>query len=356
MAGSESSGRDPARGGEPPAPAATSGERRWSEITKAVRAEDLAAAAARDRLAKAGAASPAPRGSSASSPPGASAAAKREAAHFPVVAAHARWHPSPWLLAGVGAGAVLLLVLLIVFRSSREAAPAGTGAAVATPSGPSIVTDLRDRAGRIALLDDGSVRGLDGVAPNVLTAVASALATGHLPESPELAGLQRSQTPDPALVPGPRLLAPVGVRVLTEQPLFRWQEAPEFATVQVGILDASGVELQSSPRLTGGEWRPTRALPRSRPLVWRLTARPRRSNETPVVRLASFAVAPPDEIAWLEREIEAAHHARLVAAVLYAQVGALDDASPALDELARRNPGANLATRLRADLERRHPR
>ncbi len=303
-----------------------------------------------------GAASPAARGAAKASANGARPHAKRETAFLPVVAAHARWHPSPWLLAGVGVGVVLLLVLAIAFGRGRTIAPDANGTTVAAPVGPSIVTELRDRAGRIALLDDGSVRGLDGVAPNVLSAVASALATGRLPESTELAGLQRGQTPDPAIVPGPRLLAPVGVRVLTEQPLFRWQDDPEVASVQVGILDASGVELQTSPRLTGSEWRPARALPRSRPLVWRLAARPRRGNETPAVRLASFAVVPPDEIAWLEREIETSHAARLVAAVLYAQVGALDDAGLALDELARRNPGASVVTRLRADFDRRHPR
>ncbi|MCB1009811.1 MAG: hypothetical protein KDB94_13075, partial [Acidobacteria bacterium] len=56
---------------------------------------------------------------------------------------------------------------------------------------------------------------------------------------------------------------------------------------------------------------------------------------------------------WREREVAASHGSLLVAAVLSAQLGALEEARTALLDLAHLNPGEPLVGRLLTDLERR---
>lgn len=272
-------------------------------------------------------------------------------------AAHAHLPPGAILAVAAAAIALLLVVAWLLLRggSSEEADAPGT-IPTATPGPPRIVATLADRPGTIALDSDGALTGLDGVSANVRRRVVETLSEGRLPPSAEMESL--GEVAGGLAAGGLQPLAPLGVLVSEERPVLRWrrgEEAPSSVTVE--ILDGSGVALAESPRLTGSEWRPPRALPRGRPLLWRLRYRDRDGAWRTVPEApfggVRFAILRSEELAWREREVEASHDSWLVAAVLSAQLGALEEARTALLELARLNPGEPLVGRLLTDLERR---
>ena len=277
-----------------------------------------------------------------------------------VVAARAHWHPAPWLVAGVAAGAGLaglIWLLVIAFAPSEidrvPTAPHSQAAAAA----PAEVARLRDRRGVIVLHADGTLEGLEGVGPNVRRAVAETLRQATLPAGPgPAAPASTTNSPPAATLAAARPLAPAGVRVLTDQPRFTWSDDPAALDYQVTIVDRLGNVIAASPRLRALAWEPTRPLPRGRPLVWRLDTRVRRGESAPPPAEARFALLAAEDLAWLEREIHAAQDSHLVAAVLTAELGALDDTHTALVELARLNPRAAVVGRLLADLQAKRGR
>lgn len=274
-------------------------------------------------------------------------------------AAHANLPPS-WVLGGAGA-AVLLLVLAIAITSGRRddvAPPAATAVppipgarGVSESSPPERLATIVDRPGRLELDAAGGVSGLPGVSVNVRRQVGEALLAGRLPgDAGPAAG--RANVASAGL----ELLAPLGERVSDERPRFLWRRAAEApARVAVEVLDASGVLLAESPPLSGSEWRPPRALPRGRPLSWRLRFREpggeARTLPDWATGTSAFSVLREEELAWREREVDASHGSLLVEAVLSAQLGARSEARAALAELARLNPGEPRIARLRASIE-----
>lgn len=271
-------------------------------------------------------------------------------------AAHA--HVPPWqIVAGAAVAIVVVLALVLLLRGGGSVDDgAAPEAARPTPEPLRTVAALADRPGPIALRSDGEVEGLDGVSTNVRRRVAETLAAGQLPPSPEMENL--GGVAGDLAAAGLEPVAPLGVLVSEERPVLRWrrgEEAPRDVVVE--ILDGSGVALAESSRLTGSEWRPPRALPRGRPLLWRLRYRDRDGSwhvvpEAPFGGVR-FALLRSEELAWREREVAASHGSLLVVAVLSAQLGALEEARTALLDLARLNPGEPLVGRLLTDLERR---
>lgn len=268
-----------------------------------------------------------------------------------------RTHLSPWLLGGAAAGAALaaLVWLLVAVVGSPGDSPVPAAPAAGPRATPAAATErLRDRDGVITLYADGRLEGLDAVAPNVRRAVVETLRDGRLPDNPELAAaLAKLRSPAPTEVGVARPIAPVGVRLLTDQPRFSWSEHPAAVDYEVTIVDRLGNPLFTSPRLRALAWEPPRPLPRGRPLAWRLVTRVRRGETEPSVVEGRFALVSAEDLAWLDREIRAARDSSLVSAVLYAELGALDDCHAALVELARLNPQAVVVGRLLADLQRR---
>lgn len=274
-------------------------------------------------------------------------------------AAHANLPPS-WVLGGAGAAVLLLVVAIAITAGDRDdaAPPAATAApplpgSPAAPEGapPEHVATIVDRPGRLELDAAGGLSGLPGVSVNVRRQVGEALLAGRLPGDAGPAAVRAN-----VASAGLELLAPLGERVSDERPRFLWRRAAEApARVAVEVLDASGVLLAESPPLSGSEWRPPRALPRGRPLSWRLRFREpggeARTLPDWATGTSAFSVLREEELAWREREVDASHGSLLVEAVLSAQLGARSEARAALAELARLNPGEPRIARLRASIE-----
>jgi hypothetical protein len=269
----------------------------------------------------------------------------------------ARLSPLPFLaVLAAGVAAVLGLFALLGDRGRGEVQEAAAAPApVPSSAAPALAEErvllvFQDRQGELAVTSEGRVHGLDGVDPVVQRRLARALAAGELALPDDLASLgagAASSAPASTFVP----LAPLGTRVLDERPLFRWRPAAEPAAYVVTVVDASGQPLVVSPALRDEQWRPPRALPRRRTLAWWVETRPRgRGAEPERSAPARFSVLGVEDLAWVERELVAGGGSRLVAAVLYAEVGALDEASGAAAELGAANPASPEIQRLRARL------
>jgi len=278
-----------------------------------------------------------------------------------------RTSPLPFLVVlAVAIAAVLGLIALLGGRGgapgTEAAAPPASRAVAAAPVAPApgaavpalaeelVLVKLRDRRGELAVTNRERVHGLEGVDPAVQRRLARALVAGELALPEDLSGLGSSGV-EPGTATAPVATSPVGTRVVDERPLFRWRPAAEPAAYLVTVVDASGQPLAESPALRAEEWRPPRALPRRRTLAWWVESRPRaRGAEPERSAVVRFSVLAPEELAWVERELVAGAGSRLVAAVLYAEVGALEEARAAAAELGAANPTSPEIQRLRARL------
>jgi hypothetical protein len=272
-----------------------------------------------------------------------------------------RRSPLPLLIVlAIAVAAVLGLIALVGGGGpeTEAAAPAAEGAAPAAPAAPEaavpsvaeelVVVKLRDRQGELAVTSRERVHGLEGVDPAVQRRLARALVTGELALPEELSRLGPTSGGPGA---GLGALSPSGTRVLDERPTLRWRPAVEPSGYVVTVADASGQTLAESPVLRTEEWRPPRALPRRRTLAWWVETRPRGRGVEPERSAAvRFSVLAPEELAWVERELVAGSGSRLVAAVLYAEVGALEEARAAAAELGQVNPASPEIQRLRSRL------
>jgi len=226
---------------------------------------------------------------------------------------------------------------------------------------PAELASLRDGAGRIALLASGQVTGIGepvtgrgGLDAEERAWLSESLREGRLPApaaawTPPIAGVLRG--PEDGV--GFDLLAPVGMRVLSDRPRFRWQALPGAAAYRVTVFAEDEHVVAESGPLTIPEWQPATPLPRGQRLAWQVTA----------IRGGDRIVepAPPQPRAILEPiagpaavRIDAARAqaapSHLLLAILYAREGLRVEAAHELSWLAAANPGAPLVGRLEQSL------
>lgn len=234
------------------------------------------------------------------------------------------------------------------------------------PAQAAVVARISD-GGRTAvqLRKDGTVEGLPkGTSPVLQRNVASALRTGKLtpPEAVQsLIGargvLLSPESGDPGS--GPRLLAPVGTRILAPRPVFRWSAVEGASGYRIAVYNAADFsKVAESPLITGkAAWQPETPLPRGEVLSWQITTifpaesglAPRLTPEPPAPE-AKFTVLPESDTRALTEKARTAGTSPLLRAVLYAQYGLLDDAEQATNALVAANPGDKLARKLQESL------
>jgi anti-sigma factor RsiW len=278
-------------------------------------------------------------------------------APVPAAAAPPPSSPFGWLLAAAAVviGGVALVLGWLWFGRER-------GASVPTVSAPAPTTvaetAVLDGGRRVVAIGEDRLEGLPGLSGNVARRVARALATGELPAAEGAARLGSRPVTGAATGPSAELVAPVATGIVAEAPRFVFRVAPEVRAVRVVVVDPAdptGTVFADSGELAAarGDWVPERALPRGRVLAWQLELRAgRQRNRLPAIveEAPRFRLVPADEVAFAEREISAAHGSRLVAAVLYAELGAYEEARAAFAEVARENPGSAAVARLAAGL------
>jgi len=144
------------------------------------------------------------------------------------------------------------------------------------------------------------------------------------------------------------LTAPIGVRVASDSPRFRWTGCAG-GSYRVELFDEDFNPLARSPQLTVPEWQATTPLPRGRKYLWQVEARCGGRTWT--------APAPPEPQAGFEvvngavaQRIAGAGASHAALAVIYAQEGLREEAAGELDALDRLNPGSALTASLRSSL------
>jgi hypothetical protein len=265
----------------------------------------------------------------------------------------------PFALAGLAAAAAVAAVAFWL-GTPRERRPVENGTRPPVAAAP--VATLKDGDLRLTLSADGAVSGLPAVDPKLRDAIGGAL-RGAL-RAPQ--GLDSLRSGPLTLLGGTSVAAafapvtPLGTRVASDRPAFRWAAYPNARSYEVSVFDQDLQKRAGSGPIAGTHWTPERPLPRGRTYLWQvtaLTARGRVIAPAPPAPEARFEVVDAGVLAKLEQQRAGAPGSRLLAAIVFSEAGLLDDADVELQALAADNPGSPQLDRLREALrDLRRPR
>jgi hypothetical protein len=283
---------------------------------------------------------------------------------------------SPWAWLVPVAAIVLLSFMLWEFRTGGDPANnlANTSNSVNVPnefpnveiasndSSPSnvdqnadietVVASVADAGGRVEVLKDGRVRGIDG--GQFEQKVRGALTDGAISISPDARQLISSggtlmgpSTP----ADGFRLLGPVGRVVEMDRPPFRWQPLKDAASYKVGVYNENFQLVVESPEIKTTVWTPTAGLPRGRIYQWQVTAildgnevvSPKRPAPD-----AKFKIVDATHANEIQQARRSAGNSHLLMGIVYADAGMIAEAQREFQALLQKNPNSAIVKKLLA--------
>jgi len=232
-----------------------------------------------------------------------------------------------------------------IARGPESSAPAEVPAPAAERG--VVLTD-----GVVSLLADGSVRGLERSDAADRARVEAMFRDGRIPASPDDRGLR----PPPSVLMGGdapaaalKLVAPVGIVVEGDRPVFAWTAVPGATAYRVSIYDTQLAPQLESGAVTTTSWTPSTSLARGAVYLWQVEA------ETPagVVRApgpdapeARFRVISAEDAEALRVLAAARPASRLTLAARYAALGLHQAAAREFEALAAANRGSALMASL----------
>jgi hypothetical protein len=260
-----------------------------------------------------------------------------------------------WLIAATVAFTVLgLSAITITFQ--RHEAPAmvtkpraSVTPAPIAPRAPTEVASLTDGANRIALLDDGTIAGVE-LQSSRDADDARAVLSGRSIVIPTFIAAMPGAVRGGAIGSHPlRAIEPFRSAVLDARPRFSWTPLPGARSYRVAIFDADYEEIAHSEVLTRTSWTASQPLPAGVDLSWHVVADTGSGeiSSAGVDRAESvFRVLTPNELA--EVKAGQAHYrdSHLLRGLLYSRHGLLHDAETEFRALAKQNPGSPLARAL----------
>jgi len=260
-----------------------------------------------------------------------------------------------WLMAAAAAFAVLALSAIALFlrrdtvpiTATKSPAPA---VPLTAPSAPPVVASLADGAGRIALLGDGTIAGVDVLSPRDADDVRAVLSGRSIATPAFLAAM-------PGAVRGGRdagahplrAIEPFRSAVLDARPRFSWTPVRDARSYRVAVFDADYEEIVRSETLDATSWAPSNALPAGVDLTWHVVAETdggEISSAGPDRAEAVFRVLTAQEAAEVEAGADHYRHSHLMCGLLFSRYGLLHDARRELRALAGQNPDSPVARRL----------
>ena len=255
-------------------------------------------------------------------------AASRPAPSPALVAMPARERPVPlWW------GAVAAILLIGVYTIIRSALP-------------QVVARVHDGRSEVTLTRSGQLSGVATGDDQQRILIADALRTGQLPLRPVAipgSGVLRGEEDRQAF----RVMEPVGVRMLSDRPVFRWTPVSGSSDYQVTVF-TEDERIVAQATVDGTSWQPQPASWRGMRLFWQVTAN--RGGEhmiapAPPAPRASFEIVS-DSVA------ERLHHieGHLPKAVAYAREGLKTEALHEMSQLIADNPDSDLVRKLRDSL------
>lgn len=260
------------------------------------------------------------------------------------------------------AGVALGVAALFEPRVSRVRDTASNAAPPATTADTMALLRLRDAGGVLALGADGTLggAGLAGVPDDLRARVAAALRSGRpaVPDEVRDLGAPALTLMGGGDAGGGRfaVLAPLATVVRSDRPTFRWSAHAGARAYVVSVFDQDLNRRASSGETRGTLWECTLALERGRTYLWQVAALTSGGGRVvapaPPQPEARFRVLASDAAAALRERLRASGGSHLVAGVLLAEAGVLDDAERELRQLVAANPGSPEAQRLLTALRR----
>ncbi|HEU4889056.1 MAG TPA: hypothetical protein VFV49_14320 [Thermoanaerobaculia bacterium] len=273
-----------------------------------------------------------------------------------------RWRPSQrWLIAATIAFTVVALsaIALLLRRTTPDITPVTASNPPApvepgpvTPPAPRVVASLADGTGRIALLEDGTIAGVELRTPRDAEDARAVLSGRSIAIPTFIAAMPGAVRGGDAGAHPLRAIEPFRSAVLEARPRFSWTPVRDASSYRVAVFDADYEEIARSEALqgtSGTSWTPSKPLPAGVDFSWHVVA------ETPAGEISSagsdraeavFRVLTPKEGA--EVDLGEAHYggSHLLRGLLYSRHGLLHDAEREFRRLAEQNPGSPVARAL----------
>jgi hypothetical protein len=211
---------------------------------------------------------------------------------------------------------------------------------------------IRDGDRVVSIDARGRATGLEGVSLKWRREVESALLAGRVERPAVLEGLNTETETllgDSRKKAGAVVIAPFGVVVESDRPLFSWSASAPGSKYVVTVFDSKFRKVAQSSPLSQTEWRPAEPLRRGETYVWKVTTL--RGEEAiispaPPAPEAKFKVLAQREAAELESARRLHTDSHLVLGVLYARAGLLSEAEREFRALVESNPDSTLAQSL----------
>ena len=274
-------------------------------------------------------------------------------------AADATERPSRrWLMAAAVVFGVLALSVIVLLLPRREA-PGDRGAAAfrppdggLKPAAPraAVVASLADGAGRIALLADGTLAGVEPRSPRDAEDVRAVLSGRSIAIPTFIVAMPGAVRGSGDASAHPlRAIEPFRSAVLDAQPRFSWTPVRGARSYRVAVFDADYEEVARSEALERTSWTPSEPLPAGVDLSWHVVA------ETDGGEISSagsdraeavFRVLAAEEAAEVGRGEAHYRDSHLLRGLLYSRHGLLHDAEREFRRLAEQNPGSPVARSL----------
>jgi hypothetical protein len=273
-----------------------------------------------------------------------------------------------WLLAAAAACAVLALsaMVLLLSRTRPDVAPVtasnpalvvpGPVAPVTvTPPASRVVASLADGADRIALLENGTLDGVDVLTPRDAEDARAVLAGRAIAIPTFIAAMPGAVRGGTATAHPLRAIEPFRSAVLGARPRFSWTRVRDARSYRVAVFDENYEEVARSETLDGTSWTPPNALPAGVDLSWHVVA------ETDAGEMSStgadraeavFRVLTPAEAAEVGRGEAHYRRSHLLRGLVYSRYGLLHDARREFGLLAEQNPDSPVARALIGSVSR----
>lgn len=255
----------------------------------------------------------------------------------------------PAVIAGALAAAFLGGVALWLLPREPGAPETAQNVRPAVPAAASPLFSLSDAGGPLSLFADGRLGGDagDALPAEVRARVVAALRVGRpeVPASVRALRGERGTLMDAGAPPASsalELIAPLGTAVRSERPIFSWRPHPEARAYVVSVYDEHLNPRASSGEVRAATWTSSVALERGRSYLWQvaaLTGAGRILAPRPPAPEARFLVLAAADEAALASRLARSRGSHLVAGVLLAEAGVLDEAERELRALAAANPG-----------------
>jgi hypothetical protein len=219
------------------------------------------------------------------------------------------------------------------------------------PQAPELVASLQDGGGPISLHASGDLTGVSDASAEEQVWIRDALSQGTLPAGPaatrDSAGTLR--TPDPSAPAEFALIAPVGIRVLDDRPVFSWQPDASSTDYEVVVTNEALEPVARSGKITATEWRPPAPLARGAVLFWQVRASRRGATvivPAPPQPPARLEIASATAAQRIEQLRATPRYSHLLAAAICAHEGLISETAKELAALQQENPGSPIVQSL----------